>query len=132
MSGIVPHVNTLGLVACEAALRDGGAWHAALIEYLRGNRERVMSALTALPGLRLAPVQATYLAWIDTAGTGIAAPQAFFEAAGVGLSAGGDFGLNDDYRPFVRLNFGCPRSTLDTALARMQAALDGRAQGTTI
>jgi cystathionine beta-lyase len=52
--------------------------------------------------------------------------QRFFEAAGVGLSAGADFGVGADYRGFVRLNFGCPRATLDAALARMAAALVGR------
>ncbi len=126
MSGIVPHVNTLGLVACEAALRDGGAWHAALIDYLRDNRDRVAAAVAAMPGLRMAPVEATYLAWIDTAASGIDDPRRFFEAAGVGLSGGADFGRDGDYRQFVRLNFGCPRGTLDTALARMRDALRNR------
>jgi cystathionine beta-lyase len=126
MNGIVPHVNTLGLVACEAALRGGGEWRQALLAYLCGNRERVAAAVAAMPGLSMAPVEATYLAWIDVRGAGMADPQRFFEAAGVGLSAGADFGVGADYRGFVRLNFGCPRATLDAALARMAAALVGR------
>jgi cystathionine beta-lyase len=128
MSGIVPHVNTLGLVACEAALRDGGSWHAALIDYLRGNRERVAIEVAAMPGLRMTRVEATYLAWIDTSASGIGDPQRFFEAAGVGLSGGGDFGRDGDYRQFVRLNFGCPRSTLDTALTRMRNGMNKLSQ----
>jgi cystathionine beta-lyase len=123
MEGIVPHVNTLGLVACEAALRRGGAWHAALLDYLRGNHERVRAAVAAMPGLRMTPVEATYLAWIDAGASGIAEPQRFFEQAGIGLSRGTDFGSDDRYRAFVRLNFGCPRATLDAALARMARAL---------
>ncbi len=127
MSGIVPHVNTLGLVACEAALRDCADWHAALLDYLRGNRDRVAAAVAAMPGLRMAPVEATYLAWIDATETGIDAPGHFFEtAAGVGLSGGADFGRNGDYRHFVRLNFGCPRTTLNAALERMRTALGKR------
>lgn len=126
MDGIVPHVNTLGLVACEASLRDGAEWHAALIGVLRGNRDRVAAAVAAMPGLAMSPVEATYLAWIDARETGIEDPAAFFEAAGVGLSAGADFGLGDDYRGFVRLNFGCPRATLDEALVRMASALADR------
>lgn len=123
MQGIVPHVNVLGMVACEAALRDGGEWHRALVEYLRGNRERVMAAVEAIPGLRTTPVEATYLAWIDAAGTGLEAPQRTLEAAGVGLSDGAEFGPGQAYRSFVRLNFGCPRSTLEEALARLRRAL---------
>jgi len=127
MHGVVPHVNVLGLVACEAALRHGAEWRQALVEYLRGNRDQVLAAVGAMPGLRATPVEATYLAWIDARGAGIPHPQRFFEAAGVGLSDGADFGPGEQYRSFVRLNFGCPRATLDEALARMRRALAQRA-----
>lgn len=123
MRGIVPHVNVLGLVACEAAFRHGGDWHRAVLEYLRGNRDRVLAAVAALPALRTTPVEATYLAWIDARGTGLAQPQRHFEAAGVGLSAGADFGPRGAYDGFVRLNFACARSVLDEALARLRAAV---------
>ena len=125
MRGIVPQVNVLGLVAAEAAYRDGGAWRAALIEYLRTNRERVLTAVDAMPGLSMSRPEATYLAWIDCRGSGIDDPAGFFEAAGVGLSDGKGFGLPG----FVRLNFGCPRDTLDEALSRMAHALRSRASG---
>lgn len=119
MRGIVPHVNVLGMVAAEAAYRDGGPWREALLDYLRGNRTRVLEAIAAMPGLRTTSPEATYLAWIDCREAGLDDPAAFFEAAGVGLSDGKGFGLAG----FVRLNFGCPRSTLDEALARMRRAL---------
>lgn len=119
MRGIVPHVNVLGMVATEAAYRDGGPWRAALLDYLRANRDRVVEAVGAMPGLRTTSPEATYLAWIDCRETGVDDPTSFFEAAGVGLSDGRGFGLPG----FVRLNFGCPRATLDEALARMQRAL---------
>ena len=126
MQGIVPHVNILGLVACEAAFRHGGPWRAALIDYLRGNRDRVVRAVAGMPALKMTPVEATYLAWIDATGAGIEQPVRFFEQAGVGLSDGRDFGQGDSYRRFVRLNFGCPRATLDRALDRMTQALSAR------
>jgi len=127
MQGIVPHVNVLGLVACEAALREGAGWHRALLDHLRGNRERVCAAVGLIPGLRTTPIEATYLAWIDARGTGLDAPQRFLEAAGVGLSDGADFAPGGAYRGFVRLNFGCTRATLDEALERMRRALADRA-----
>jgi cystathionine beta-lyase len=123
--GIVPHVNVLGLVACEAAFRHGAAWHRALLEYLRGNRDRVQAAVGALPSLRMAPVEATYLAWIDARATGLARPERQLLAAGLGLSAGHDFGPDGRYDGFVRLNFGCPRALLDQALERLRRALAG-------
>ncbi len=123
--GIVPHVNVLGLVACEAALREGAAWHREVLEYLRGNRDRLLAAIRALPSLRATPVEATYLAWIDARGTGLERPQRRLEDAGVGLSDGREFGPPGAYDGFVRLNFACSRAVLDEALRRVRAALSG-------
>jgi len=132
MQGIVPDVNLLGLAATEAAYRDAGAWHSALIEYLRGNRDHVQARVAKMPGLAMTHVEATYLAWIDARQLcqmrGLANPQRFFEQAGVGLSDGADFGRgprgeSSDSSNFVRLNFGCPRALLESALDRMQAAV---------
>ncbi|THF63870.1 putative C-S lyase [Pseudothauera nasutitermitis] len=122
MRGIVPHVNLLGLVACEAAYRDGGPWRAALLEKMRANRARVAEAVAAMPGLHSVAPEATYLSWIDCRAAGLEKPAAFFEAGGVGLSDGAPFGAPG----FVRLNFGCPPSILDSALARMASALHTR------
>ena len=129
MQGIVPHVNVLGLAATEAAYRHGGTWHTALLDTLRSNRNLLEASVAALPGLTMSHVEATYLAWIDVRQLcltrGIENPQRFFEQAGVGLSGGADF--VPDGQPgaggFVRLNFGCPRSLLESALERMRAAL---------
>jgi cystathionine beta-lyase len=62
----------------------------------------------------MVPVEATYLAWIDVRDLQLANPAAHFEAHGIGLSDGSDFGAPG----WLRLNFGCPRSTLDEALRR--------------
>jgi cystathionine beta-lyase len=129
MRGIVPHVNVLGLVACEAAFRHGAEWHRAVLDYLRGNRDRVLAAVAAIPGLRTTPVEATYLAWIDARGAGLEHPQRELEAAGIGLSGGGDFGPGGAYEGFVRLNFACARAVLDDGLARLRAAVVARAAG---
>ena len=116
--GIVPDVNVLALTACASALLEGEAWRQDLLAVLRANRDRVEAAVNAMPGLSLGHVEATYLAWIDARGLGVDAPVEFFEAAGVGLSDGRDFGLPG----WVRLNFGCAPALLDQALDRMRAA----------
>jgi cystathionine beta-lyase len=122
MAGIVPHVNTLGYAAALAAYRDGEEWRRALIDYLRANLDLVTEAVGMMPGLSMTPVEATYLAWIDTRLSGIEHPARFFEEAGVGLSDGKEF----DGAGFVRLNFGCPRTLLAEALDRMKRALARR------
>jgi cystathionine beta-lyase len=118
MHGIVPHVNVLGLAACEAAYRDCGDWHAELITYLRGNRDQALLAVNAEKGAKMSRVEATYLAWIDVRELGLEKPAAHFEAHGLGLSDGADFGAPG----WLRLNFGCTRQTLEQALSRFSTA----------
>ncbi|WP_416262414.1 MalY/PatB family protein [Gibbsiella quercinecans] len=118
-SGLVPPVDVLALAAAHAAYRDGQPWLDELLDYLRANRDRVSQRINAMPGLQLQPIEATYLAWCDCSGLPVENPHAFFEQAGVGLSPGLEFGN----RHFVRLNFGCRRELLDSALDRMEQAI---------
>ena len=118
MRGIVAEVNVLGFTAAEAAYRESEDWRAALLDVLRRNRDLVEAAVAQMPGLSMTHVEATYLAWIDARGLGVTNPAQLFEEAGVGLSNGADFGLPG----WVRLNFGCPRETLEAALERMRKA----------
>jgi cystathionine beta-lyase len=125
-AGIVPMINPYGYLAAHVAYRDCEDWRRSLVAYLRRNRERLAEALPQMPGaLNMAPVEATYLAWIDVRRSGLDEPVRFFEAAGVGLQDGREF----DGPGFVRLNFGCPRALLEEALRRMTAALERRRRG---
>ncbi len=119
---VIPLVNVMGFAAALAAYRDSHDWHMALLDYLRGNRDRLEQAIREMPGLSMTHVEATYLAWIDARPLGLEDPVRFFEDAGVGLSDGKDFAGPG----FVRLNFGCPRILLDEALTRMKRALEHR------
>jgi cystathionine beta-lyase len=119
MAGIVPHVNVLGYVACAAAYRDAAGWRRELLDVLRRNRDRVESAVAALPGIRMTHVEATYLAWLDVRSLDLADPARHFEAHGLGLNDGRDFGAPG----WLRLNFGCPSETLEEALRRLAAGV---------
>ena len=125
-AGIVAEVNALGYVACEAAYRGGGPWREAVIPYLRANRDYLAEFfLRELPEIVIeAPVEATYLAWLNIKELGLASPVKHFETHGVGLSDGVPFGARPGSH--VRINFACPRSTLAEALARMKAAVQAR------
>jgi cystathionine beta-lyase len=123
LRGIVPDVGVLGFVATEAAYRHGVEWRRALLAYLRDNAAILVDGLQGLPGITVTRPEATYLAWLDARGIGRPDPQAFFEAAGVGLSNGADFGAPG----FVRLNFGCARRLVEMAVGRLRAALGATA-----
>ncbi|MGQ9491505.1 MAG: MalY/PatB family protein [Anaerolineae bacterium] len=121
---IVPHITALGYVAALAAYRAGEPWLAACLRYLQGNRDYLAEYVRQhMPGIHLRPPEATYLAWLDCRGVGLAEdPAAFFlRQAGVALNEGKAFGRGGE--GFVRLNFACPRATLTEALARMATAL---------
>lgn len=122
-AGIVAEVTTLGFAACEAAYRDCEDWRQELLTTLRGNRDYLLEFVkNELPGVTIdAPIEATYLAWINVRTLNLPDPVAHFEAHGVGLSDGAFFGAPKGH--YVRLNFGCPRSTLVEGLRRMKNAV---------
>ncbi len=122
---LVPKINVLGYTAAVAAYREGDAWLEALLGYLMANRDFLVQQVRAtLPGVAVAPAEATYLAWLDCRGSARAGrdPYTFFlERARVALNDGVSFGPGG--AGFVRMNFGCPRALLAEGLERMRAAL---------
>ncbi|MDD7983716.1 PatB family C-S lyase [Lentisphaera marina] len=119
--GKIPETNISGLVAGEAAYRDGEAWRLELLDYLRGNLKIIMEFVEKHSDkISMQKVSATYLAWLDFRQSGLANPAKELEAAGVGLSDGKDFG----FAGYMRLNFGCPRSLLKEALQRISDCIN--------
>ena len=115
--GHMPWANILGLVAAEAAFTLCDDWHRDLLDYLRDNRDYLVREINAIKGLELISPQATFLAWVDGSGLGVPSPQQYFESKGLGPSPGADFGD----KHFIRINYGCPRSYLEQAIARLKA-----------
>ena len=121
--GLVPWVNPMGLIGAAAAYRDGQPWLDQLLAYLEANREFLWNFVKReLPGIRMAKPEGTYLGWLDCRELKLDDPQEFLlKRARVALNDGRTFGTGGS--GFVRLNFGCPRSTLEDALNRMKLAL---------
>jgi cystathionine beta-lyase len=123
------HVSSPGLIAAQVAFSgDCDAWLSALRHYLTANRDFAVEFVkNELDGIKTTVPEATYLAWLDCralidSGRITGTPQEFFlKQAKVALNEGRDFGTGGE--GFVRLNFGCPRSTLVEALERMKTAL---------
>jgi aminotransferase/cystathionine beta-lyase len=109
----------LAYTATMAALRDGEEWRQSLLQYLRGNRDYVAKRIDAMPLLKVARVEASYLAWIDCSALGCADPHALFLSFGLALSPGTQFNAPQ----FVRLNFGTQSALLEQAMDRMALAL---------
>jgi len=118
-------VNIFGYLAALVAYRDGQSWLEALLQYLEANRDFVMQYVRQhMPQITMAKPEGTYLAWLDCRQVGLPHddPYTFFlEGAKVALNDGVTFGPGGE--GFVRLNFGCPRATLQQALDNMRQAL---------
>jgi cysteine-S-conjugate beta-lyase len=129
--GLVPEVTNLGYAACEAAYRNSEDWRQGLLETLRQNSRQITRFLAEeTPEVRLeGPQEATYLAWLNVTSLGLEDPVAHFEAHGIGLSDGNFFGAPRNQ--YVRLNFGCPPSTLAEGLRRFRAGVEAVRRVTT-
>ena len=125
MERMTMHINSLGLVAAEAAFSGAcDLWLDELKLYLTENRDYVLKYLDKqIPAIRSTVPEATYLAWFDCSELGQENPQKFFlKEAKVALNNGASFGTGGN--GFVRFNFGTSRSMLEEGLTRMKKAIE--------
>lgn len=124
MAGLGISPNSFGLFMAEAAYSpEGAAWVDALMAYLEGNRQVFDAGIRAIPGLASMPLEATYLAWVDFAGTGMAPPEfkdRVQKAAKIAANHGETFGAGGE--SFLRFNIATPRARVEAAVERLQAA----------
>ena len=116
--------NSFGMIATEAAWRTGEAWLDALLPYLEGNRDLLDKRIeAAAPGARSMRLDATYLGWVNFAGTGLAPDDIagrVKQRARIFASPGEQFGPGG--ATWLRFNFATPRPTLERALSRLEDA----------
>lgn len=124
MNALGISANSFGLFMATAAYSpEGAAWVDALVDYLDGNRRLFDTGVNAIPGLRSMPLEATYLAWVDGSGTGMATAE-FIDrvqkGARIAVNHGASFGLGGE--SFLRFNLAAPRAQVAEAVARLQDA----------
>ena len=118
-AGLVGHLSPLAYAAAQWAYSERTDWLSSLNGYLRGNRDRLQETVGELPGVKMTPVEGTYLGWIDVRELALEDAAAHFERHGLGLSDGARFGGPG----FQRFNFGCPRAMVEEGLARFVASV---------
>jgi cystathionine beta-lyase len=116
--------NSFGMHMATAAYSpDGAAWVDALMAYLDDNRRLFDAGVAAIPGLASMPLEATYLAWVDFAGTGITAAEftgRVEKGALICTNHGSSFGAGGE--SFLRFNLAMPRALVAQAVERLQTA----------
>jgi cystathionine beta-lyase len=110
------------VVAAVTAYTEGDPWLASLVERLDQLRTQLGELLTEhLPLVRMRPLEATYLAWLDVRAHG------FSDPAAVALERGRvKLGPGHDYAPglpgHVRLNLATSPQRLAEIVSRLASA----------
>ena len=114
--------NTLGLIACKAAYKEGNEWLEELKEYLEMNILKTQNFLKEyLPQIKLINPEGTYLLWLDFSALGLSDDELnklIIHKANLWLDKGSMFG--EEGLGFQRINIACPWSLLETALINLQ------------
>ncbi|MBT7989314.1 MAG: pyridoxal phosphate-dependent aminotransferase [Anaerolineae bacterium] len=118
-------VNTLGILALQKAYEEGEEWLTQLTLYLEGNYHYLQNYLGQhLPQLKVVRPEALYLIWIDCSALGldvVVLKELLIDEAKVYVEAGSFYGAEGE--GFIRINIGCPRAILETALERIRFAI---------
>ena len=118
--------NVFGLVALEAAYRDGEEWLEQLLSYLNENLKFLMKYFKEkIPKIKVIKPEGTYLVWLDCRQLGLSAQDLnnfMIKKARVALDDGCWFGLGGE--GFMRINIASPRSFLEEGLKRIEEAVN--------
>jgi cystathionine beta-lyase len=117
--------SPLGEVAAVAAYSAGDEWLAALVQRLAAQRGLLGELIaTHLPEVRMRPLEATYLAWLDARAYGHADPAAAaLDRGRVKLAPGHDYHPGLDGH--VRLNIATSPARLEEIVTRLASAWKG-------
>lgn len=115
-------VGTLGVVALEAAYREGGAWLDALMSYLAGSLGALAEALRGSRASVVRP-EATYLVWIDCRAAGLTDDELYRRLSERGLLVEPGTAFGDGGDGFVRLNIATTRRRVIDAATRLRTVV---------
>lgn len=119
-------LNTMGVVALEAAYKYGEPWLKDLLDVINNNKKYVINQFkTCNKELKVIDSEATYLLWVDCSSLGFDAKELndfMIKKAKVGLNTGISYG--EEGKQFMRINIACPRKTLEKGVAQIIEAVN--------
>lgn len=122
-------VTTLSQVAAVAAYQNCWYWLEEFLVHLRGVRDYAAARLNAMPGVRCAVPEGTYVLFADVTGTGLSSQEAasfLLERARVAVVPGLPRWFGPGAEGHIRLCFSTSRAIMAEALDRVEGALAGR------
>ena len=119
-------VNPFGVIATIAAYNEGEEWLNQLLQYIHGNYLFFKDYCEEhLPQLPVAPLEGTYLAWMDCRSLNIPSEELeeeLMKEAKLWLNAGSMYGKEGE--GFMRWNLACPRQLVKEGLERFSSFIE--------
>lgn len=134
-------LNILGIIATEAAYREGGDWFDQVLPYLDANHSFTADYVKKnLPAVGYKRAEGTYLTWLDFSRVmaaldaeamaeekGFSSPEHYLqdwmvENSGVLINPGANYGTGG--KGHMRMNIGSSRVVVEEALASMARAIN--------
>jgi cystathionine beta-lyase len=118
-------INSFAVDGSVAAYNEGEEWLQQLLIYLYENYLFLKEYFHIhIPQLKILPLEATYLAWIDCSALRQSSKQlagALLNEGKLWINEGTMYGANGN--GFLRINIACPRALLSEGLSRMKRIL---------
>ena len=116
--------SVFGVTATQACYEHGAEWLDQLKEVLDVNLGVLEAAVGRMEGVRLVPLESTYLPWLDCSGLGLddeGTKRLVEQDAKLWLDLGTMFGPEGS--GFVRMNLASPTTMVEDACARLEGAV---------
>ncbi len=116
--------SVFGVTATQACYEHGAEWLDQLKEVLDVNLGVLEAAVGRMDGVRLVPLESTYLPWLDCSGLGLGdadIKRLVEQDARLWLDLGTMFGPEGS--GFVRMNLASPTTMVEDACARLEGAV---------
>jgi cystathionine beta-lyase len=118
--GIFPMLTRNSIEIIQTSLTMKNEWLGSLLVYLRSNHDLLFSFVNNISGLKMLPLEATYLAWIQYDSKILGDFQERLFENGLHVLRGEQFlGKN-----FIRVNIACTKKSLEKAIGIMKKTID--------
>jgi cystathionine beta-lyase len=120
IQGVLPMLSRHSIEIIHTSLTMNNEWLENLLIYLRNNHDLLLSNIKQIKSLRMLPLEATYLAWIQYDEEILGDFQQRLYTNGLHVLRGDQFLGNN----FIRINIACTKKSLEKALLIIKKTID--------
>lgn len=114
--------NRFGMAILCAAFEECGEWSDAVRDYIAENNRIFSERMSAIPGVSVMDMQATYLSWVDFSSLGMTDDELMHRHLKAKVAPNPGTQFRHGGAGHMRFNLALPRATLISAIKRIEAA----------